>query len=73
MFKVVKRIVNTNQNKICDGVLAASDEHKKIALKSYQEKVLNAEFTLDGNGFSTHTISIVHSLIDKDMVRESIR
>ena len=48
VFKIAKRMVNTNENMIAghcirndDGVPAVSDEDKKIVWNSYHEKLLN--------------------------------
>ena len=48
-------------------------EDKKLAWKSYHEKLLNTNFTWDRNSLSyVDAIGIVHCLIDKSMARESI-
>ena len=78
VFKIAKRLVNTNQDIIgeqcvrnCD-VLAVSDEDKEIAWKSYQEKPLNTEIVWDRKMFpQANTVSGVPRLIEKDIVRES--
>ena len=48
MFKIAKRMVNTNEKMIAvhcirndDGVPAVSDEDKKIVWNNYHEKLLN--------------------------------
>ena len=53
MFKIAKRMVKTNQDSIVehhfkndDDVLAVINEDKKIAGKSYHEKLLNTEFCM---------------------------
>ena len=58
-FKIAKRIGKTNQNIIgeqCirndDGVLAFSDEDKKVTWKSLCESLLNTDFTWNGNSLS---------------------
>ena len=55
VFKIAKRIVKTNQDitgEQCirndNGVLAVSDENKKIAWKSYHKKLLNTELAWIG-------------------------
>ena len=55
----LQRIVKTNEDIIgeqCirndDGVLASRDEGKKIAWKSYNEKLSSTEFAWDRNKFS---------------------
>ena len=54
VFKIVKRMVKTNQDTVgeqCirnDGVMAVS-QSKKIAWKSYHEELLNAGFAWDRN------------------------
>ena len=52
-------MVKTNEDIICelciksnDGVLEVDDEDKKIAWKSYHEKLLNIEFTWVKNSLS---------------------
>ena len=51
VFKIVKRMVKTNQDIIrekCirndDGMYVVNDEDKKIVYKSFHEKLLNTEF-----------------------------
>ena len=79
MFKVINWMVKTNQDieeqciKSDDGVLAVSDEGKKIASKSYYWKLLNVELAWDKNILSlADAVSGVPCSISKDMVRESV-
>ena len=51
VFKIVKRMVKTNQDIIrekCirndDGMYVVNDEDKKVVYKSFHEKLLNTEF-----------------------------
>ena len=56
-----------------DGVLAVTDEDKKIAWKIYHEKFLNTELAWDGKSlYQVDTVSPVPHLIDKDMVGSSL-
>ena len=81
MFKTVHRMVKTNQDIIgeqCmknnDGVLAVSHEGKKIAWKSYHEKLLNTALALNKNSFSQiDTVNSAPCLIDREMVRELVK
>ena len=81
MFKTVHRMVKTNQDIIgekCirnnDGVLAVSHEGKKIAWKSYHEKLLNTALALNKNSFSQiDTVNSVPCLIDREMVRDLVK
>ena len=58
VFKIAKRMVKTNQYIIDEqfirnvGVLAVSSEDKKIAWKSYHEKLLSTGFAWDWNSLS---------------------
>ena len=80
VLKIATRMVKTNQDIICeqfirndDGALVFSDEDKKIAWKSYQEKLLNTDFAWEKNTLSqADTVSGVPCFRDRDMVRESI-
>ena len=51
MLKIAKRMFKTNQNitRNGDGVLGVSDEDKKLAQKSYYERLLNTKFVWDSN------------------------
>ena len=79
-FMFAKCMVKTGQGIIgeqsignYDGVLAVTYEDKKIAWKSYHEKLLNTDFAWDQNIlFQVDTVSSVLHLIDKDMIRKSI-
>ena len=56
-----------------DGVQRVSDKDKKIAWKSYHEKLLNKALAWDGNSLSqADTVGDAHPLLDKYMIRESI-
>ena len=56
-----------------NGVLEVNNEDKKIARKSYHEKLLNKEFAWDRKSLSqVDAVRSLSQLIDKDMVRESI-
>ena len=73
MVKTNQDIIDVDCFRSYDGVLAVGDEDKKIAWKSYHEKLLNTEFVLDRNSLShTDTVGGVTSLKNKKMVRESI-
>ena len=80
MFKIAKRMVKTNQNiffELClrddDSALAVSDVYKKMARKSYDEKLSNTQFAWDRNNLSkADTVSGIPCLIEKAMVHESI-
>ena len=59
LFKTTKRMVKTNQNVICelyvkndDGVLEVNNEDKKIAWKSYHEKLSITESAWNKNTLS---------------------
>ena len=73
-------MVKTNQDiigKQCirddNGVLAVSDEDKKMTWKSYHEKLSNTQFAWDRNSLSqADTVSGIPYLIEKEMVKESI-
>ena len=72
----VKTMVKTNPNMIGeqyirngDGVLTGIDEDKKIAWKSYHEKLLNTEYAWDGISLSqVDIVSSAPQLIAKVMV-----
>lgn len=54
-------------------VLAVKDKYTKIARKGHYEKLLNTEFEQDRNTlFQADIVSDIPSLIEKDMVRESV-
>ena len=73
MVKTNQDIIDVDCFRSYDGMLAVSDEDKKIAWKSYHEKLLNTDFVLDRNSLShTDTVGGVTSLKNKEMVRESI-
>lgn len=80
VLKIAKRMIKTNHNitgeqftRNDDGLLDLSDEDKKIAWKSYYEKLLNKVFAWDTDSLSqVFTDSGVPHLMDKDMVRESL-
>ena len=80
VFKTAKRMIKINQGIISehcirsdDVVLTVSDEDKKIAWKSYHEKLLNREFAWNRNSlFQADANSEVLRLTDKEMVRESV-
>ena len=56
-----------------DCVLAATDVDK-ITGKSYCEKLLNTKFVWDRNSLSqADAVSIVMCLIDKGIIRESVK
>ena len=72
LLKINQDIVS-DQDIIDDGVLAVSDEDKKIAWRSYHKKLLNTEFAWDMNSlFQGYTVTGVSRLINKVMVRESM-
>ena len=79
VFVIVKKMVKTNQGIIgeqCirndDGVLAVTYEDKKMAWKSYHEKLFNTGFVWDRNILSqVNTVSSVPHFIDNGMIRES--
>lgn len=56
VFEIAKRMIKANKDiseqciRNFDGVLAGSDENKKIAWESY-EKLLNTEFARDKRSF----------------------
>ena len=59
VFKIVKRLVETNQDDVdqqCirnnDGVFAFSYKDQKIVWRSYHEKLLSTEFAQDRNNLS---------------------
>ena len=53
--------------------MAVSGEDKNKAWKSYHEKPFNTEFVWDRNSSSvTDKVSEAPSLIDRDLIRESI-
>ena len=60
-------------SKYDEGVLAFSDEDKKIAWKNYHEKLLNTDFAWHRNSLSQEdTISSIYTSLNKDIVTESI-
>ena len=57
-----------------DGVLAVSEEAKKVARKSYYENLLNTENDWDRNNLSeVEAVASAAVFIEKDMVREAIQ
>ena len=74
-------MVKTNQDIIGEqcvrndlGVLAVSEEDKKVAWKSYYESLLNTEFDWDRNSLSqVDPVSSAPILIDRSMVRKAVR
>ena len=74
--ETAKRMIKTNQVIISehyikhgDGLLAVSDGDEKKAWKSYNEKLLNTEFTWDRKSLSgADTVKGAPSLLDKKMV-----
>ena len=56
-----------------NGLLAVSDEDKKIIWKSYHEKLLNTEFALERNSLSqADVLSSGPLFLEKDMAIESV-
>ena len=73
MVKTGQGIIDEQSMGNYDGVSAVTYEDKKIAWKSYHEKLLNTDFAWDKNIlFQVDTVSSVLHFIDKDMIRKSI-
>ena len=76
MFKMVKTNQDINDEHCIrnnGGVVAVSDEDKKIAWESYHEKFPSIVFVWYINSLSqAHTVSGATCLIDKDLVRKSV-
>ena len=73
MVKTIQHITGGQCIRNDDGLLAVSDEDKKIAWKSYHEKLLNTEFAWNNNSlFQVYKVSSILWLIDKSIIRESI-
>ena len=81
VFRIAKSLVKDNRDIIgeqCirndDGILAVSEEAKKVAWKSYYENLLNTENDWDRNNLSeVEAVASAAVLIEKDMVREAIQ
>ena len=81
VFRIAKSLVKDNRDIIgeqCirndDGILAVSEEAKKVAWKSYYENLLNTENDWDRNNLSeVEAVASAAVFIEKDMVREAIQ